>query len=165
MIAIKPAKLSDIPVINQLAYSIWPAAYKNILSADQMEYMLKLIYSPSSLRKQIKDLHHKFIIVYQNKIPLGFASYSLKANSKNIYKLHKIYVLQTEQGKGIGNFVINKIIDEIRSMGAKYLELNVNRSNTALNFYKKNGFKIIAEEDIDIDNGYFMNDYVMRKIV
>ncbi|MEO6328102.1 MAG: GNAT family N-acetyltransferase [Ginsengibacter sp.] len=165
MITIKPAKLRDIPVINQLAYRIWPATYKNVLSTDQMEYMLSLIYGTSSLRKQIKELNHKFIVIYKNKIPLGFASYSLRANSKNIYKLHKIYILKTEQGKGIGNFVLNKITDEIKLTGAKYLELNVNRSNKAVDFYKKNGFKIIGEEDIDIDNGYFMNDYVMRKII
>ncbi|MEO6455787.1 MAG: GNAT family N-acetyltransferase [Ginsengibacter sp.] len=127
--------------------------------------MLDLIYSVPSLKKQIKDLGHKFIIVYENKTPLGFASYSLKVNSKNTYKLHKIYVLQTEQGKGIGKFILTKIITEIKSAGAKYLELNVNRYNSALTFYKRNGFKIIGKEDIDIDNGYFMNDYVMRKAV
>ena len=163
MITIKPAKLSNVPVINKLAHSIWPDAYKNILPADQVNYMLELIYSPSSLKKQIKDLQHKFIIVYYDKTPVGFASYSLKVNSNTIYKLHKIYILQTQQGKGLGKFVIDKIITDIKPIRTKYLQLNVNRNNTALNFYKKNGFKIIAEEDIDIDNGFFMNDYVMQK--
>jgi len=160
---IKPAKLSDIIVINELAHRIWPVAYRDILSPDQMEYMLRLIYSPPSLKKQIQDLHHKFIIVYENKIPVGFASYSLKINSNTVYRLHKIYILQSVQGKGVGKYVLNKIIVDIKSAGAKFLELNVNRNNTALNFYTKNGFKIIAEEDIDIDNGYYMNDYVMRR--
>ena len=89
MITIKPAKPGDIIIINKLAHRIWPVAYKDILRPDQMEYMLDLIYSPSSLKKQIKDLHHKFIIVYENKTPVGFASYSLKVNSKNIYNIKK----------------------------------------------------------------------------
>ncbi len=163
MITVKPAKLTDVLIINELAHRIWPGTYKYILSDDQMAYMLNLIYSPSAVKKQMKNLHHKFIIVYENKIPVGFASYSLKVNSSIIYRLHKIYILQTQQGKGIGQFVINKVIADVKPAGAKFLELNVNRNNTALNFYKKNGFKIIAEEDIDIDNGYFMNDYVMQK--
>lgn len=165
MPTIKTAKLSDIVIINELAHRIWPIAYKNILSPNQMEYMLDLIYNPSSLKKQIKDLRHKFIIVYEKKTPVGFASYSLKINSHNIFKLHKIYVLQSEQGKGIGKLILNRVADEAKNSGAKFLELNVNRYNSAVDFYKKYGFNIIGEEDVDIDNGYFMNDYVMRKIV
>jgi ribosomal protein S18 acetylase RimI-like enzyme len=38
----------------------------------------------------------------------------------------------------------------------------VNRENKAIGFYNKLGFTIIAEEDIPIGNGFFMNDYVMQ---
>jgi GNAT superfamily N-acetyltransferase len=162
MLSIKTAGLKDISLIRELAYRIWPVAYKDILSIDQMEYMLNLIYSTSSLKKQMKELHHKFIIVYDNDHAAGFASYSIKTNCENIFRLHKIYILHQLQGKGIGKFMLNKIIDDVKPEGAKFLELNVNRNNKALEFYKKFGFKIISQEDIDIDNGYFMNDYVMN---
>jgi len=39
----------------------------------------------------------------------------------------------------------------------------VNRNNVAKDFYEKFGFIVIKEEDLDIGNGYFMNDYVMQK--
>ncbi len=45
----------------------------------------------------------------------------------------------------------------------KMVELNVNRQNKAVDFYKNIGFKIIKEVDIPIGEGYFMNDYVMQK--
>ena len=32
-------------------------------------------------------------------------------------------------------------------------------------FYEKLGFQIIKEEDVDIGNGYFMNDYIMEKLL
>jgi len=162
MLSIQTAGLKEVNLINELAYRIWPEAYKSILSADQMKYMLNLIYSPSALKKQMKDLKHKFIIVYDDKLPAGFASYSLKLNCKNIFKLHKIYILHELQGKGIGKYLLGKVIADVKPAGAKFLELNVNRNNKALEFYKKFGFKIISQEDIDIDNGYFMNDYVMN---
>ncbi len=163
MLTIKPARLSDVLLINELAHRIWPIAYKNIISADQMEYMLGLIYSPSALKKQIKNLRHKFVIIYNGKRPVGFASYCQKLKSTETFKLHKIYILQSEHGKGIGKLVLENIISEVQPKGAKFLELNVNRKNKAVEFYKKNGFTIMAEEDIDIDKGYFMNDYIMRK--
>ncbi len=94
---------------------------------------------------------------------MGFASYSPKQSGVfDCYRLHKLYVLPNQQGKGTGKLLIDFIIDEIKQAGATILELNVNRHNKALHFYNKIGFTIAREQDIDIGNGYFMNDYVME---
>ena len=122
--------------------------------------MLDLIYSEASLQKQMNDKHH-FIIVHEGDPPVGFASYS--ETHPQIYKLHKIYVLPTQQGKGTGRFVIDQVVTTIKARGGKRLQLNVNRNNKAKDFYEKLGFAAIGEENIDIGNGYFMNDYVMEK--
>ncbi|HQW45417.1 MAG TPA: GNAT family N-acetyltransferase, partial [Chitinophagaceae bacterium] len=81
----------------------------------------------------------------------------------SIFKLHKIYVLTSQQGKGTGRFLIDYIISQIRPMGATSLQLQVNRDNAAKSFYEKLGFVILKEADFDIGNGYFMRDYVMEK--
>ena len=81
----------------------------------------------------------------------------------NIYKLDKIYVLPSQQGKGTGKFVIDYIVNEIKQKGATALQLQVHRKNKAINFYEKLGFVIIEEKDFDIGHGIFMNDYVMEK--
>ena len=44
-----------------------------------------------------------------------------------------------------------------------YIELNVNRFNKAIYFYQKNQFEIVEEVDIEIGNGYLMEDYVMKR--
>jgi predicted N-acetyltransferase YhbS len=41
--------------------------------------------------------------------------------------------------------------------------LNVNRFNSAYNFYEKLGFKNVGEEDIELDFGYLMEDYKLEK--
>jgi GNAT superfamily N-acetyltransferase len=122
--------------------------------------MLEMMYSKSSLEKQMKE-GSQFIIVYDNDGPVGFAAYFLK--EKSIYKLDKIYILPSQQGKGTGKFLLEHIIEEIKSKNAKALQLQVNRYNKARNFYEKLGFTVIDEKDFDIGNGYFMNDYVMEK--
>ena len=59
--------------------------------------------------------------------------------------------------------MLNYIIQEIKGKGATALRLNVNRYNrTAKAFYERTGFKHLLDEDIDIANGYFMNDHVMQ---
>jgi GNAT superfamily N-acetyltransferase len=69
------------------------------------------------------------------------------------------------QGKGVGKLFINAIIDAVKTAGGTILELDVNRYNNARFFYEKQGFTIYKEKDVDIGNGYFMNDYEMRKVL
>ena len=46
--------------------------------------------------------------------------------------------------------------------GSAAIELNVNRQNLALGFYRRMGMRIDREGDFDIGNGFYMNDYIMR---
>ena len=161
MIQIREAGIEDLAAIRQLAYEIWPSAYEELLGAGPLEYMLDKFYSIPSLQNQASVLNHQFIIVLEDEVPIGFASFSAHDDS-NIYHLNKIYVLPARQGKNIGRHILDYIIERIKSVGCSMLQLNVNRHNKALHFYEKYGFKIIREEDIDIGEGYFMNDYVME---
>ena len=149
----------ELPVIRTLALATWPSAYGGILSAEQLEYMLELIYNVTSLQQQMEN-GHRFYFALQNEKPAGFASFSSCA--PNRYRLHKLYVLPELQGKGAGQFLLELAIHEAKRAGANYLELNVNRYNKAQGFYKRNGFTVVREEDIDIGKGYFMNDYIME---
>lgn len=159
-ITLRRASDSDILLIRELSLQVWPATYQNILSTEQIEYMMELMYSEAALHQQMKDNHH-FQIVYNAGIPIGFASYSEVEPA--VYKLHKIYILGLQQGRGTGRLVIEQIINNIRQEGARILRLNVNRHNKAREFYEKLGFHSVKEEDVAIGNGYFMNDYVMEK--
>ncbi len=161
MIEIKQTGIKDLNTIPKLAYDIWPSAYGSILGKDQLEYMLNMIYSLSSLEHQFNILKHNFILVIENDVPVGFASFSSHEDSA-IFHLNKIYVLPDQQKKNIGKIMLQYVIEEIKIKGAVSLQLNVNRHNKAVHFYEKQGFKIIREEDIDIGSGYFMNDYIME---
>lgn len=161
MIQIKPAKIGDLKTIHRLAHEIWPTAYLEILGQQQLDYMLEKIYSLSSLENQLTVLKHRFIIMTEDNIPVGFASFS-RHEDPAIYFLNKIYVLPGQQRKNLGKQLLTYIISQIKKLGATSLQLNVNRYNKALHFYEKQGFTIICEEDIDIGSGYFMNDYVME---
>ena len=159
---IKAAALNDLPVIRDLAYSIWPNAYGDILSPGQLNYMLDKIYSLHSLQNQLLNLLHNFIIVLDNDIPVGFASFSLTEDKPSVYHLHKIYVLPNQQGNGTGKMLLEHVINSIKEKDATALTLNVNRYNKARYFYEKQGFTIAEEVNIDIGQGYYMNDYVME---
>lgn len=159
MITVEKVGAEAVPAIKNLANIIWPLTYSEIITPQQVDYMMELMYSSSSLKKQMQK-GHQFIMAYEDKEPVAFASYSPKENQPSIFHLHKIYILPNKQGKGIGKTLIAFIKNDIAP--ATTLQLNVNRINKALQFYQRLGFKIISQEDIYIGQGFYMNDYVME---
>lgn len=158
-LSIRKADAADIAVIKSLAHAVWPQTYRHILTPGQIAYMLELLYSTNALTQQMKQ--HTFLLAETNGMPVGFASYSTQPDA-GFYKLHKLYVNTRLQGKGVGSALIQYIVEALKALHAKALDLNVNRQNKARLFYERLGFNIIKQEDIDIGQGYYMNDYVMR---
>ena len=158
---IQQATVKDIELIREITFKVWPQTYSNIIDKKQIDYMLDMIYSEAALEQQMTEHQHSFIINYNDVFPVAFASYG--PISSTTWKLHKLYILPNQHGKGIGRFMIDHILEDVRVKGGHSLILNVNRQNKARYFYEKLGFNIIGEEDIDIGSGYFMNDYVMEK--
>ncbi len=160
-LSVRPGDLDDINTIGFLAQQVWPETYGSILSSGQLAYMLQLFYSPAALRRQMVDDKQQFILIEQEQEALGFAAYSV-TEEPGVFKLHKLYVLPGQQGKGLGRLLLQSVFDAIRPEGGKTLRLNVNRYNKARRFYERIGFAVVREEDIEIGEGYFMNDFVME---
>lgn len=162
MYHIKAATINDIPVIQELTEKIWRPTYQDINTPEQIDYMIEMMYSTSALNKQITELGHRFVILLDDNVPIGFASYST-TDAPGIFKLQKIYLDGSYQGKGVGKLLLQEVVDQVKDRGAHTLELNVNRLNKAKFFYEKQGFSIFQEKKTDIGNGFIMDDYVMRK--
>jgi ribosomal protein S18 acetylase RimI-like enzyme len=160
LLTIRFATTDDAQLIHELALKVWPQTYADIISKEQIDFMMEMMYNETSLQKQMEE-GCCFIISYDEEAPVGFAAY--QEIQPTVYKLHKLYVLTSQQGKGTGRFLIDFIIRNIEQQGATAVQLQVNRNNQAIIFYEKLGFKKIQEADFDIGNGFFMNDYVMEK--
>ena len=156
----RKANLKDLTIISQLAHEIWWNTYKGVISDDQIELMLSKIYDLKSLEEQLNTGHTFIILNFEGK-DVGFAAHSIYDIDKN-YKLEKLYLSKTIQGKGLGNLLIKKVEEEVKNLGASYLYLNVNRNNKAFNFYQKVGYEVVEEVDIPYF-GFVLNDYIMRK--
>ena len=158
---IRETRKEDIPIIKNLAENIWPEAYGDIISKEQIRYMLDLIYSEESLNAQMAK-GHRFILATHDNMPIGFASFSAKSiEEPQIFRLHKLYVLPRQHAQGVGSALLAHVTAESKSQGGTQLELNVNKYNIAKQFYDKKGFTILREEVLDIGEGYVMDDYVM----
>lgn len=153
---------SQLEIIKDLAKAIWPDAYSAILSKEQLEFMMEMMYSLDSLENQLKN-NNVFLLVKEENEFLGFASYELNFNNSNKTKIHKLYILPSIQGKGVGKNLIFYIQEIAKKGNNSALILNVNKYNKAKDFYLHNQFEITDSLVVDIGNGYVMDDFVMEK--
>lgn len=162
MTTIFEATVEDFETIRRIAHTTWPVTYGEILSKAQLEYMLEKMYSDATLNVNLNQGHH-FLLLEQEKVCLGFASFEHGYLGKKCTRLHKIYLLPETQGKGLGKLLLDKVTTLAKENHSDTISLNVNRFNKAFAFYKKMGFEVVAEEDLAIGNGYLMEDYKMEK--
>lgn len=154
---LEKATVHDIYEIEQLAKLIWNQYYQSIISQEQINYMLKLMYSPESILEQMQKKKHQFYFIRDKILRVGFVSVS-RIKNRNWF-LNKFYIDQKIASRGIGSKAFQELNKLIKP---KKITLTVNRQNfKAVNFYFKNGFIIDHVADFEIGNGFVMNDFVM----
>lgn len=161
MLTIRPADSSDRMLIHEMAKVVFPATYRNILSPEQLIYMMEWMYAPQNIEKQMNE-GHLFFIAYCGNDLCGYAS--IQQEDEHLFHLQKLYVLPHFQGQHCGEDLFRLMIKEIKQLHPEpcIMELNVNRVNRAVGFYHQMGMTIHREGDFPIGQGYYMNDYIMR---
>lgn len=160
-----PASTNDIAQIRQIAIKSWEITYSDILSQEQFEYMVEMMYSDNALTKQMTEQNHHFLLIRDSLSSNynGFVSYEFNYKGQPQTKIHKLYLLPECKGKGMGRILIDKVASLAQKANNHSLSLNMNRDNKSLGFYKQMGFEIVGEEDINIGNGYLMEDFIFEK--
>jgi ribosomal protein S18 acetylase RimI-like enzyme len=162
MIEIIEATPQDLPVIRQLAEQTFHVTYLPLQPKEKVDYLFDLMYNPSSLAEQMKN-GQRFILAKDETGYQGYASYEINSKKTGVTKIHKIYVLPTAQGKGVGKKLMDCIKEIALQNKNQTLSLNVYRKNPAIDFYEGIGFRKVEEVDINVGHGFTMNDFVMEK--
>ena len=142
MLSLRIATQEDLPLIHALAHEIWPPTFGDILSSSQIDYMLNMMYSIESLEMQLNG-GAVFMVLNDDEAPIGYVSYQFDY-LPNTTKIHKLYVLPNQQGKGCGKFMIDAVDALARDAQEQLtLRLDVYYQNKAIGFYEHLGFKIM----------------------
>lgn len=168
---IREATLADIPVIQGIANVAFPETYKDIITQEQCGYMMEMMYSTESLRRQMTVEHHTYLICHVDGEAVGYVSVQPLPDEEkdesekdiDVFDLQKIYVLPDHQHQHIGTQLFDHVVAFVKKLHPTpcLLELHVNRHNKALHFYERMGMHNLREGDYDIGNGFYMNDYIM----
>ncbi|MDD5963684.1 MAG: GNAT family N-acetyltransferase [bacterium] len=163
MFTYRRATTDDIELIHSIAKVAFPATYSTIISAEQIDYMMEWMYSAKKLQQEISG-NITYLLAEVDGHTVGYLSFGPDEGSHSrLFHLHKIYLLPEAQGGGNGKRLFMAGEREMRLAGATAFELNVNRGNPALGFYRHLGMQLSRSGDFDIGGGFFMNDHIMRK--
>ena len=88
MLTIQKVTVADCELINKMAGEVFPATYKEILSPEQLDYMMDWMYAPENIRKQMEEEGHVYFIAYKEGKPCGYVS--VQQQEKDIFHLQKI---------------------------------------------------------------------------
>ncbi|MEK0441231.1 MAG: hypothetical protein RL403_209 [Bacteroidota bacterium] len=165
MVQLRQITKEELSKVQRIAHQTWPSTFGAILSAEQIAYMLNWMYDLSLLESQVEK-GHTFLIAEEQEMAVGFAGFELFYKGGSKAKLHKLYLLPSSHGKGIGKALLQEVAIRARAAGQQSLTLNVNQFNQkAIDFYTSQGFVEIYKEVIDIGNGYVMDDAVMELVL
>ena len=162
MFTVRKATTKDCGLIHNMASIVFPATYKEIISTEQLDFMMDWMYSHENIRKQMEEEGHHYYLIYKDGQAAGYVS--IQQEGDDLFHLQKIYVLPYYQGAHCGSFLFREAVKYIRDVHPApcIMELNVNRNNKAVGFYEHMGMKKSREGDFPIGNGYYMNDYIMQ---
>jgi ribosomal protein S18 acetylase RimI-like enzyme len=162
MVHLRLLTKEELILIQRIAHQTWPSTFAGLLSEAQIDYMLNWMYDLKMLESQVEQGHNFFVAEEQGDA-IGFAGYEVNHLEGPKAKLHKLYLLPSSQGKGVGKSLLLEVVKRAREAGQKSLVLNVNKYNKkAIDFYLALGFVTIRQEVNDIGSGYVMDDDVME---
>ncbi len=158
---------NDLHIVAKLANEIWHEHYINIVSREQIQYMVDNFQSAHIVKSQIANEGYTYFIISVDDIDIGYYGVCERGdnNDKHLF-LSKIYIRNTERGKRYGYKSFCEIVNFAKKNNLNSIRLTVNKKNDiALNAYSSWGMNKIAAVEANIGNGYIMDDYVMEYII
>lgn len=165
MSEIRALREAEVPQLSALAGEIWRAHYPGIISMAQIEYMLAERYSESVILEELKRSNLWWDVLLLNGQLTGYASYFL-TDVPDTVKIDKLYLHPHAHRQGYGGMLIDHVARRMAVHGCRRLTLAVNRHNkSALAAYRRHGFVITNTSLKKIGGGFWMDDYIMTKVV
>lgn len=150
----------DVDAVSELAARIWREHYvPDIVTAEQIEYMLPIVASAQWFRETLKTGRSKVWLLFSGNALAGYIA--VKPEGTGYWFIDKLYVDIGLQRGGLGRTLLEHAE---RQLSPAKMILRVNRKNfVAVNFYFKHGFTITRTDEKDIGGGFVMDDFIMEK--
>ncbi len=164
-VLLRRAIAADMTGIQCLAKQTWEHTYDGVICLEDQAKVLKHFYSDKKLLNAVNM--HIFIIA---EVDGSIAGYVDMEHRGDVLYLHRLYVSQFFQRRGIGKrlldtaiFESTKLVGTVVSFAPKLVIATVVTVNKkARSFYKKNGFREESETAIVLGNTELPAIYIVK---
>ena len=162
----KPS-LQHADVLTELGAETFYNSHKDSAPAHELATYMSAVYNVDAIRKELskpENIYH--LINHENNIA-GFSKMELNMahpaiEIPNVSKMDQIYLLDAFHGLKLGAKLLSYNIDYSKSSGQNGMWLVVWIGNTtAITFYEKFGFHIVARDDFHLTDTHLSPCYIM----
>lgn len=145
-VTIREIGIKEVDQLQKIGKRTFIETFASENTEENMSKYLRNGFSLTKLKRELTKKESQFYfaeirneIIGYLKINTGQTQTELKDNDS--LEIERIYVLKEFHGKGVGQIIINKVLEIAKLKRVKYVWLGVWEENPrAIRFYEKNGF-------------------------
>lgn len=154
-------RAEDMAEVARLASDIWREYYVDIITIEQIDYMIGKFQSEPAIADQIEHQGYEYYLIRHEGAAVGYMS--VRQEEGKLF-LSKFYIAKEHRGRGYASRAMAFLEELCKERSLSRIWLTVNRHNeSSIAVYEKKGFRTVREQVSDIGGGFVMDDYVMEK--
>jgi len=161
------ATIEDAVMLKQVAAQSLIESHGHSAPAKDIDAYVAAKFSLAALEEELKDTKNIFHIIFHNQVPAGYSKIIFNVTYHqltpvNTTKMERLYLLKDFYDLKLGVALFDHAIAVSKKAGQTGVWLQVWTANDrAINFYKKNGFKIIAEDGFKVSETHTNPNHIM----
>lgn len=142
---------TDLDILVNISRETFIAAFEKDNDPKDFREYLRKAFHPDKMALELHDANSLFHFVFEDEVLVGYFKLNLNDSQtdikdRNALEIERIYVLESHQGKQIGAWMLQQIIQLAKGMNKTFIWLGVWEHNPkAIKFYQRHGFEKFAE--------------------
>jgi diamine N-acetyltransferase len=169
-VTIKKVLPSDVDTLLALGRKTFYDAFEHVNNPDDFEAYTSVAFTREQLLSEINNPDSAFYFAMLDDeavgyIKLNYRDAQAEFQDPNAVEVSRIYVMANQQGKKIGNQLLDFAIDKAIEDQLQYIWLGVwEHNHAAIRFYQRNGFKPIGSHHFWVGNDKQTDILVRREL-
>jgi ribosomal protein S18 acetylase RimI-like enzyme len=165
IIKVQPSGLTTLLAISKQTFY---DAFLHLNNPADIEAYVTSAFNADKLLAELTNTFSAFYFAMLNRqavgyIKLNYSSAQTEFQHENSVEIERIYVLADQQGKKIGNRLLDFAIDIAIKNKLQYIWLGVwDKNFNAIRFYERNGFKMFDSHPFTLGND-LQTDLLMKR--
>ena len=140
---VRAARSGDVEAISDICTRAFRETYRGLLGDDYIERSIADFYRPERIAGEIAASPPRWLgyqVVEEDGRVLGAAGGGLTGPAAG--ELFVLYLEPAERGRGLGTLLLDRVIEQVRALGAEEIRTSVYDGNMkGIPFYEARGFE------------------------